>query len=44
MAVAIAASGNYLAGTIWPPIIEYLIRDHGWRTAYWIGGGALPRW
>lgn len=36
MAVAIAASGNYLAGTIWPPIIEYLIRDHGWRTAYWI--------
>ncbi len=36
MAVAIAASGNYLAGTIWPPIIEFLIRDHGWRTAYWI--------
>jgi len=36
MAVAIAASGNYLAGTIWPPIIEFLIRDQGWRTAYWI--------
>ncbi len=36
MAVAIAASGNYLAGTIWPPIIEFLIRDHGWRTAYWM--------
>jgi len=36
MAVAIAASGNYLAGTIWPPIIEFLIRDHGWRATYWI--------
>ena len=36
MAVAIAASGNYLAGTIWPPIIEFLIRDHGWRAAYWM--------
>src|SRR5688572_556641 len=31
MAVAIAASGNYLAGTVWPPIVERLIRDHGWR-------------
>ncbi len=36
MAVAIAASGNYLAGAIWPPIIELLIRDHGWRGTYWV--------
>ena len=36
VAVAIAASGNYLAGAIWPPIIELLIRDHGWRVTYWI--------
>ena len=35
MAVAIAASGNYLAGAVWPPIIELLIRDHGWRATYW---------
>jgi MFS family permease len=35
IAVAIAASGNYLAGTIWPPIIELMIRDHGWRVAFW---------
>ena len=39
MAVAIAASGNYLAGTIWPPIIEALIRDHGWRATYWVAAG-----
>lgn len=40
MAVAIAASGNYIAGTIWPPLIELAMRDHGWRTTY-IGAGVL---
>ncbi len=35
VAVAIAASGNYIAGAIWPPIVEFMIRDHGWRTTYW---------
>jgi MFS family permease len=35
IAVAIAASGNYIAGTIWPPIVERLIHDHGWRITYW---------
>jgi MFS family permease len=39
IAVAIAASGNYIAGTIWPPIIQLLIRDHGWRATYWIVAG-----
>ncbi len=34
VAVAIAASGNYIAGTIWPPIVQLLIQDHGWRFAY----------
>jgi len=34
IAVAIAASGNYIAGTIWPPIVQMLIHDHGWRFAY----------
>jgi MFS family permease len=34
VAVAIAASGNYIAGAIWPPIVGLLIRDHGWRLAY----------
>jgi len=35
IAVAIAASGNYIAGTIWPPIVEHMIHDHGWRITYW---------
>ncbi|MGZ3340732.1 MAG: MFS transporter, partial [Reyranella sp.] len=34
VAVAIAASGNYIAGAIWPPIVGLIIRDHGWRFAY----------
>lgn len=36
IAVAIAASGNYIAGTIWPPIVQLLVRDHGWRMTYWV--------
>jgi MFS family permease len=35
IAVAIAASGNYIAGTIWPPIIQRIIEHHGWRATYW---------
>jgi MFS family permease len=34
IAVAIFASGNYLAGTIWPPIVEHFIRTSGWRPTY----------
>jgi len=34
VAVAICASGNYLAGTIWPPLIEYAMRTYGWRATY----------
>jgi len=34
VAVAIAASGNYIAGALWPPIVELMIRDSGWRTTY----------
>jgi MFS family permease len=32
IAVAIAASGNYLAGTIWPPVVQHFIETSGWRT------------
>lgn len=31
LAVAICASGNYLAGAVWPPIITWLMADIGWR-------------
>ncbi len=34
IAVAIFASGNYLAGTVWPPIVEHFIRTNGWRSTY----------
>lgn len=31
IAVAIVASGQSLAGTIWPPVFRYTIEDYGWR-------------
>ena len=34
VAVAICASGNYLAGTIWPPIVQHFVETAGWRTTY----------
>ena len=34
IAVAIFASGNYLAGTVWPPIVEHFIGTSGWRPTY----------
>lgn len=34
LAVALAASGNYLAGAIWPIVLQAIVRDAGWRTAY----------
>ena len=34
IAVAIFASGNYLAGTIWPPIVEHFIGRAGWRDTH----------
>ncbi|HEY3554765.1 MAG TPA: MFS transporter, partial [Casimicrobiaceae bacterium] len=32
IAVAIIASGNYLAGAVWPPIVEHFIGIVGWRA------------
>lgn len=38
IAVTVAASGNYLAGAIWPPIVQYSVSSMGWRpTQIWIG-------
>ena len=34
IAVAIAAAGNYLAGTIWPPVVEHFIAADGWRITH----------
>jgi MFS family permease len=33
-AVGIFASGNYLAGTVWPPIVQHFIGTVGWRETY----------
>ena len=40
IAVAICASGNYLAGTIWPPLIQHFVATYGWRETYF-GIGVL---
>jgi MFS family permease len=34
VAVGIFASGNYLAGTLWPPILQHFIASEGWRPTY----------
>jgi MFS family permease len=39
IAVGIAAAGNYLAGTIWPPVIQHAVATAGWRQAH--AGAAL---
>jgi MFS family permease len=34
LAVAIAASGNYIGGTIWPPIVNWGMQTYGWRPTH----------
>jgi len=38
VAVAVVASGNFLAGTIWPPIVQSGIEAVGWRSTFWVMG------
>jgi len=40
IAVAICISGNYLAGTVWPPVMQHFIEGAGWRQTY-IGIGVF---
>ncbi len=40
IAVAIIASGNYLAGAVWPPILQHFIETVGWRQTH-VGVGML---
>jgi len=40
IAVAICASGNYLAGAVWPPIVQHFVEVAGWRHTY-IGLGVF---
>ena len=34
LAVAIAASGNYIGGTIWPPLVNWGMQTYDWRTTH----------
>ena len=34
LAVAIVASGNYVAGTIWPPLVNWGVQSIGWRSTH----------
>ena len=40
VAIAVVASGNYLSGTIWPPILTASIESYGWRDSY-LGIGVI---
>jgi MFS family permease len=40
IAVGIVASGSYLAGTIWPPILQHAIDAWGWRQTH-VGVGVF---
>lgn len=40
IAVAIAASGNYLAGAVWPMILAGVLAGQGWRAVYLVLAGA----
>ena len=34
LAVGICASGNYVAGTVWPPVVQHFVETVGWRTTH----------
>jgi MFS family permease len=34
IAVTIAASGNYIGGTIWPPLVNWGMQTFGWRPTH----------
>ncbi|MEP6839632.1 MAG: MFS transporter [Bradyrhizobium sp.] len=34
LAVAIAASGNYVGGTIWPSVLSWGMQTYGWRNSH----------
>jgi len=40
VAVAVVMSGNYLAGTVWPPLMQHFIDTAGWRMTY-MGTGLI---
>jgi MFS family permease len=41
IAVGVAASGNYVAGALWPLLLVGVIEGDGWRAACWLLAGAM---
>ena len=42
IAVAVAASGNYLSGAIWPMVLAGVQAEQGWRGSYMVLALAVP--
>ena len=40
IALAVCMSGNYVAGAIWPPVMQHFIDTVGWRSTY-VGFGVF---
>jgi MFS family permease len=40
IAVAIVSCGNYIAGAVWPPLLQHFISTQGWRATH-IGVGIV---
>ena len=40
IAVAIASSGNYIAGAVWPPVLHHFVATEGWRATH-VGVGVF---
>ena len=40
IAIAVVASGNFLSGALWPPVMTYGIEHYGWRITH-MGIGAF---
>lgn len=40
IALAICMSGNYLAGAVWPPVVQHFMESEGWRATY-VGMGVF---
>jgi MFS family permease len=34
LAITLCSAGNYLAGTVWPPLVQRSIALHGWRATH----------
>jgi MFS family permease len=34
VAVTLCSAGNYIAGAVWPPLVQHYMALYGWRTTY----------